>query len=227
MALKIRGLQTQASFVFGGHEWVALPQRVLWWPAEQALVLTDLHLGKAMHFKKNGLHLPTDSLSDLAIIAGLVSHLGAQWVLCLGDLFHSKHNAEWVDFAAWRKTLPVQRFVLVKGNHDILASSLYAEAQLETYEGLWEHAGLAFTHYPKLEAKAQATHQYWISGHVHPAVTLRLNRTLAQKVPGFWVAQEQMVLPAFGHLTGTEAVTLTKGEHFFGISGEKVIHIEG
>ena len=37
---------------------VLLPAKAVWWPAESMLVVSDLHLAKAEHFRSQGLAVP-------------------------------------------------------------------------------------------------------------------------------------------------------------------------
>lgn len=49
----------EQSIDFGNSKFILTNQRAVFWPAQMALLLSDLHLGKAAHFRKNGIALPT------------------------------------------------------------------------------------------------------------------------------------------------------------------------
>ena len=64
---------------FGGHEFAAMPQGALFWPARRALLLADLHLEKASWFAMRGQMLPPyDSLATVADLTALVAATGAR-----------------------------------------------------------------------------------------------------------------------------------------------------
>ena len=41
-----------------GEKLILTNQRVVFWPKESALILSDLHIGKTAHFRKNGIAIP-------------------------------------------------------------------------------------------------------------------------------------------------------------------------
>lgn len=77
------------SFSLAGADLVALGAGALWWPAQQLLCVSDLHLGKSeRHLRRGGAALPPyetrDTLDRLGV---LVDALAPQTVICLGDSF--------------------------------------------------------------------------------------------------------------------------------------------
>jgi metallophosphoesterase superfamily enzyme len=80
-----------APFEFAGHEWLLGPARALVWPAEQALLVADLHLEKASWFARSGQMPPYDSRETLDRLDALPAPRAAR-VLCLGDNFHDAHG---------------------------------------------------------------------------------------------------------------------------------------
>jgi len=47
---------------WGGHAWQLRPDRTLYWPGAQTLVLADPHFGKAQFFRDAGVPVPAASL---------------------------------------------------------------------------------------------------------------------------------------------------------------------
>ena len=73
-----------------------LPQKAIYWHDTQTLIVSDLHLGKASHFRKHGLPIPMESgIDDLQQLGLLLDIYKPQRLLILGDLFHSDYNQEW------------------------------------------------------------------------------------------------------------------------------------
>lgn len=52
------------TILFHGQELIVSAKRVLYYPAEDTLILSDIHLGKAGHFRKNGIPVPIDINQD-------------------------------------------------------------------------------------------------------------------------------------------------------------------
>ena len=60
-------------FSFADMEWRLVGERALYWVAEQALVVADLHLEKASFYARGGQMLPPyDSRATLEALAGVM-----------------------------------------------------------------------------------------------------------------------------------------------------------
>ncbi|MFK7937710.1 MAG: metallophosphoesterase, partial [Saprospiraceae bacterium] len=106
------------------------PFRAIYWEEQDALMIADLHLGKAAHFRKNGLAAPAVILQkNLENLQVLIDTFAPQRMLFLGDLFHSTVNHVWQRFVEFMRLYQDVQFDLVQGNHDILPPELYTEAQ--------------------------------------------------------------------------------------------------
>ena len=71
-----------------------LPERAIYWEEGDLLILSDLHLGKSGHFRKNGIPAPANvHLDDLRGLLELADSLKPLAVLVIGDLFHSTEVA--------------------------------------------------------------------------------------------------------------------------------------
>src|SRR5204863_2915118 len=78
-------------FSFAGETFFATADGALFWPAEQALLVADLHLEKASWFARLGQFLPPyDSHATLTALAAAVERTGATRLYCLGDSFHDR-----------------------------------------------------------------------------------------------------------------------------------------
>src|SRR3546814_16552612 len=74
---------------FAGHDFLALPEAALFWPARSALLVADLHFEKASWFARSGQFLPPhDSQATLDMVEMLVQRTGPRAVWALGDRFH-------------------------------------------------------------------------------------------------------------------------------------------
>src|SRR3954451_21629905 len=78
-------------FSFAGETFQATADGALFWPAQSALLVADLHLEKASWFARLGQFLPPyDSHATLSALACEVERTGATRLYCLGDSFHDR-----------------------------------------------------------------------------------------------------------------------------------------
>src|SRR3954466_3478465 len=82
-------------FSFAGETFFATPSGALFWPAQKALLVADLHLEKASWFAKLGQFLPPyDSHATLSALAAEAERTGASRLCCLGDSFHDAFGCD-------------------------------------------------------------------------------------------------------------------------------------
>jgi DNA ligase-associated metallophosphoesterase len=172
-------------------------RRALFWSQENALLVADLHLGKASLLRQAGTALPPGTTTEgLARLNSLIADYRPQRLLILGDLVHGTESraAPWLEiFAAWRGTHPALELLLISGNHDKPAT--LDQLRVEGFDE-WEIGDILLRHKPKPHPS-----RYVIAGHVHPGATLRDGR-LTHRFPAFWIGPKRCLLPAFGPLTG-------------------------
>lgn len=173
----------------------------MFWPAENALLVADLHLEKASFYAATGQMLPPyDSRETLERLAALVKQTGARRVYTLGDNFHDAggparlepHAAGMLD--ALTRALD---FVWVTGNHDGEDAGDIGGTFVEELE----LAGMVLRH----QAKAGEVRPE-LSGHFHPRLSVTVNKRHIRR-PCAVIAENdsgagRMILPAFGSLTG-------------------------
>ena len=205
-----------------GEYLVLHPHRALYWPRLQWLLVSDLHLGKAAHFRRAGAALP-EGHDDRVLqrLEGLVTAFRPERLVVLGDLFHSVHNHRWAPFAAWVKQLgiPVE---LVPGNHDILAHRHYREAGLTLHDDTVEAGPFVFTHEP-----VERPGCYVIAGHVHPGVRLSGLGGQSMRLPCFRFGPQQALLPAFGMATGLHLQRPTVEDRTYAVTERAVLDVSG
>jgi uncharacterized protein len=190
-----------APFPFAGHEFLLGTGRALYWPAEQALLVADLHLEKASWYAQTGQMLPPyDSLDTLERLADAVRVTGARRVITLGDNFHDDAGALRLDAHCTGMLEALTRaldWVWITGNHDAELPRGFGGTIVPELEV----GGIRIRH----EARAGETAAE-LSGHYHPKLRLNLrNRHIAR--PCAVLARgaggkDRMILPAFGTLTG-------------------------
>lgn len=192
------------------QEVLLLPQKALFLPQTRTLLVADMHIGKAMHFRKSGMALPADSSGrDFQVLAEIISAHRPSEVIFLGDLFHSHQNAEWGALQAFLDAQSDMRFALVPGNHDRYSARFCAELRLDLLPEDYTHGPFVLSHAPSETALPGF---YRLCGHLHPGVALHGKGRMQITLPCFWFGANTGVLPAFGNLTGFVAVVPRRGD---------------
>ena len=183
-------------FSFAGHEFLALPEAALFWPARSALLVADLHFEKASWFSRFGQFLPPhDSQATLDVIEALVARTGARAVWSLGDSFHDADGAARLPSRARERLEALTArldWLWITGNHDADMDATpggrrVVEAEVD---GIWlRHEADPVDPRPE------------ISGHFHPKLRLSLRgRRVSRRC--FVGSSSKLILPALGALTG-------------------------
>ncbi len=195
--------------------------KAIYWKNAGSLLLSDIHLGKAGHFRKAGIPVPSRiHHGDLHRMDALIARYTPQQLLLLGDLFHSDKNNEWDDFRQWRKSYPALKISLVLGNHDVLARQHYLELDLEVTEKLTMEP-FTFTHHPEA-----SLYSYNLAGHIHPGVHLSGRSRQSIKLPCFYFGKTNGLLPAFGNFTGHVAIPTFQEDKIFAITPKAIMTIQ-
>ena len=199
-----------------------LPDGAVLWEARNTLWLSDLHLGKAAHFRKHGVPIGSEpTLSTLYRLRERMLHWRPQRVLLLGDLFHSDINREWEPFAGLCAEFSAVEWVLVRGNHDFIPEVLLAESGIRQVDRL-DEGPFTFTHDP---ADAGEGFGYHVCGHVHPGIRLRGGGRQTLRVRCFHFAAHQAIMPAYGAFTGMHAIQPLNEDRVYAMTGDMVIEV--
>ncbi|MEC7755423.1 MAG: ligase-associated DNA damage response endonuclease PdeM [Bacteroidota bacterium] len=202
-----------------GQRLVLIPEKGIFWADKKYLILADLHLGKAGHFRKSG--IPVSDLihtRDIHLLDQLIERFAPEQVIFLGDLFHSDHNQGWEVFRRWMKSKAPLRFSLVLGNHDVLDARNYRIPNLQVSETLCIPP-FHLSHIP------EETELYNLAGHIHPAVKLYGKGRQSLRLPCFYFGERNGLLPAFGHFTGTVKINIKKDDAVYAIADKQVVRV--
>ncbi len=217
-------MQPWAKYHYRENDFILSANRTVFWENEKMLILSDLHLGKSGHFRKNGIGIPQSVLvEDMQRLVAEIQFFKPTTLLVIGDLFHSSNNKEHAFFQKWRNDLHWLRILLVKGNHDILEDEWYASLHIEVVQHSYRAGNFIFIHdIDQLQENEQA---YAFCGHYHPGVELRGLGKQSLKLPCFYFGKQFAVMPAFSKFTGTYNMQPAKGDHVFAIANNSVIDI--
>lgn len=190
----------------------------MYWEENSTLLLADLHLGKADHFSRSGIRLPSAIHDqDLQKLQSLLLTWTPKAVVLLGDVFHSRVAQEFDTFATLVQAFSQVHWTLIKGNHDVVDPVHYTRIGVEVVEHLMLKP-FWLTHSPSPHAQA-----YNLAGHLHPGVSLSGKARQHIRIPCFYFGAREGILPAFGNFTGCISMPKRKGVRIFAVAGDQVI----
>ena len=183
------------ALALAGVAMMARGSGALWLVAERALVVSDLHLGKAeRHLRRTGGFLPPyENEATLARLEAEVAATAPDLLILLGDTFDDDACVANLD-AETRGRIEAltggQRTIWVAGNHDPAPTGLPGQSADEVRLG-----PLTFRHIAEPGATGE------VSGHYHPRLTITAKaRRIRRKC--FLADAHRVILPAFGAYTG-------------------------
>ena len=204
-----------------GNELQLLPEKGIFWAEESALVLSDVHIGKSAHFRKNGIAIPTmANKNNHWRIVDVLEKTKPQKLVFLGDLSHSSENEEWEEFVDFMQQFPEVKQILVKGNHDILSDKKYIDAGIEVIDSFRKN-GLRWEH----EHVDDESDEFQISGHIHPGVRLKGGAKQSLVLPCFYFTKNKALMPAFGEFTGLALIKPKKEDRIWVVAENKLTEI--
>jgi DNA ligase-associated metallophosphoesterase len=210
--------------IAGQQFWVTA-DRTIFWEEKKALILSDLHLGKSGHFRKNGIGIPQNMFQeDMQRLLHNIQHFKAEQLIVVGDLFHSHNNKEHDLFIRWRKDIAHVDIHLIMGNHDVLGDDWYSHAEIQLHKDMMLKDGFVFTH--DMANNEIRDGHYYFSGHIHPGVMMRGVGKQVLRFPCFHFSPTQAVLPAFGRFTGIHPITTKKEDAVFVLADNNVFQLQ-
>ncbi len=172
-------------FHYHGQDFVARASGALFWPAQDTLIVADLHLGKSERLARRGGALlpPFETRATLERVLAELDATGAAHLICLGDSFDDDLACAELD-TELALICGRTQVTWISGNHDPAPVALPGfQVPGVTLNGL---------HLRHIAAQGPD-----ISGHYHPKL-----RVAGQRIAAFLIGHEHLILPAFGHYTG-------------------------
>lgn len=168
----------------------------LWWPGEETLIVSDLHLEKGSSLARRGMLIPPyDSAATLGLLEAAIARLRPRTVIALGDSFHDNQGHERLPGECRDRLgamMEGRQWVWIAGNHDETPPvSLGGIAASQFLRG-----ALTFRHEP-----SPAPQPGEIAGHLHPCARL-VRRGRAIRRACFVHDGTRMIMPSFGAYTG-------------------------
>ncbi|HAU54593.1 MULTISPECIES: ligase-associated DNA damage response endonuclease PdeM [Sphingobacterium] len=213
----------EQTITFNKQELTLNTQRSIYWKDQKTLILSDLHLGKAAHFRKHGIAIPMDTaITDLTRLESLIAYYQAKQVIVVGDLIHAGINQEVLLLESFRQRHPELHLHLVKGNHDRLSQQMGIRFGIVHHKEAFEMQQIQFKHHP---ADAADSSSFRISGHIHPGISLVIPPKRKVRLPCFLVSTHQIILPAFSTFTGLDSKDLSSLYQSYAISDDHIFPI--
>ena len=184
------------NFEFGGQTFEIAGQAALYWRAQDALLVSDLHLEKASAYALYGQMLPPyDSVSTLEEIAALCRTYRPAKIISLGDNFHDDDGEHRLAEGAAALLVDLAcntEWIWITGNHDRAVSGIWGG---KAFDALTV-SGITLRH----EAQGGDPNPE-ISGHFHPKFRQVLRGRMVKR-RCFVKTPRKLIMPAFGALTG-------------------------
>lgn len=184
-----------------GEELWLLPEKALYWPAQQALLIADVHFGKAAAYRRLGQPVPQGTTaSNIAVIEQLLAKLPCRQLIFLGDFLHgpgSHAPGTLQSLAQWRARHAHLPITLIRGNHDKRAGDPPQTLNIRVVPEPLLLGPFALQHEPDPHAE-----RHVLAGHVHPVYRLNGKGRQRLRLACFRLGERISLLPAFGAFTG-------------------------
>lgn len=203
----------------GNNSFTLHASGAIFWKEKKILLISDVHLGKIAHFRKHGLAIPENAIvENFNRLDEVVALFHPKKIIFLGDLFHSKMNAEWNLFAYWVHKIQTE-IILVEGNHDIIDRKNYAGLNIKIHSKLII-GDFLLTHHPN-----ETEGFFNFCGHIHPGIKLKDLGRQSMKLACFFRKDKQLILPAFGEFTGNYFMKPNENDQVYAIAMNEVIRV--
>lgn len=202
-----------------------LPQRAVYIEAAGALLVSDVHLGKAETFQHYGLPVSSQiNHATLHRLEALCTQYSPDAIWILGDLFHNREGMADEVIDAWLKFLHRTQVSahLIVGNHDRRLQDILGQLSVECFVDTVEMADILLSHEPLIGCD-----RLNICGHIHPCLRLAMGCDRLRLPCFHWQPrQNRLTLPAFGEFTGGYEVALARGDVAYAVAEGAVVAFE-
>jgi uncharacterized protein len=206
-----------------------LPEKAVFLPQSDTLLVADTQIGMVSAFRTAP--APQDALvtdNTLCALTRLITRFSPKNIIFLGDLLHPQHALAISpdlrnQLHQWRELHHTLAMSWVRAAHHDSVLALLHELRIHTPLEPLMHHGLALCHQP--------VHQdtgFVLAGALQPSVNIggiggRTHDWL--RLPCFWFSDHMGVLPAFGSLSGIEAIRAKRGDRVFAVATNRVFEL--
>ena len=202
-----------------------LPERALFWPGACALIVADVHWGKAAAFRSAGIPIPGGATRRvLDRLDAAIARTGARRMIVLGDLFPARAGRvatrTITALRSWREEREHLEIQLVRGNHDRHAGDPPIDLRVNCLDAPTFLPPFVLRHEPR-----PADAGYTLAGHVHPGIVLSGRGLFTERLACFVVGERMAVLPAFGSFTGMGRIRPEDGDRVLAIADDEIVEV--
>lgn len=214
-------MQKEQLLTIGDETLWLLADKAIYWPQQKALLIADVHFGKAAAYRALGQPVPSGTTQkNLERLDALLEKYPTERIIFLGDFLHAPKShapATLATLQHWRQINAHIKCILVRGNHDIKAGDPPAYLNIEVVTEPFLLANFALQHIPK----AHTTHHV-LAGHIHPTFELLGRGRQRLRLPCFYHEEKFTLLPSFGDFTGGFLIDSAKAKKVFVTDGTSV-----
>ena len=195
------------------------PSGVLLLSEWDAMLLADVHLGKAEFMQSNGIPLTSQShQKDLEVFMELVAEHQVKNIFILGDLVHrpGQHPESFEELILRLESL-VDETHWIQGNHDGNKKKELPKSW-SIHRNHFDLGPFRLRH----EALMEEDYMFQIYGHVHPCLKFGDGRDRL-RLPCFALKSDRLLLPSFGVLTGGFELVKEEWEEFMICAGDQIM----
>lgn len=201
--------------IAGSEAWL-LADKALYWPAGEALLVADIHFGKAAAYRALGQPVPRGTTtSNLQRLDALLAQYRCRQLIFLGDFLHARQShapATLAALHAWRERHAGLDILLIRGNHDRSAGDPPPTLDIRLVAEPCLLGPFALQHEPTPHPS-----HHVLAGHVHPVCVLRGRGRQRLRLPCFSLEERSTLLPAFGAFTGGMQVGAQPGRRLYAV----------
>ena len=165
-----------------------------------ALIFSDLHLGKSRSFADHGNFIPPYDLDETILnLKNIIEKYKPKRLISLGDSFHenkSIHKIKKKYVNAINSLLDKIDITWIEGNHD--SNLMFKDKIQGNFKNFYKLKNFKFVH---SKSEINEVNIFDFSGHYHPKITLKFNG-LNYSYKCFILTENFCILPSFGTYTG-------------------------
>jgi len=199
-AIALEQREPNCELELNGELFVCDPHGCLYWPQENCLIVSDLHLEKGSSQAIRGRMIPPfDTGATLDRLQERIAYWHPKRIISLGDSFHDDEASTRLPkpyFEQLSAMMSGREWIWILGNHDPSApKNLPGHSANEMAIG-----PVVFRHEPEIAADG-GHNPGEIAGHLHPAAKIRRRgRTVRRRC--FVGDGSRLIMPSFGAFTG-------------------------
>ncbi|MEM3851755.1 MAG: metallophosphoesterase [Methanomassiliicoccales archaeon] len=195
-----------------GHDVILSALSCAYFPSQETVCISDLHLGYELYMESEGVFLPRLQVKlEMERMENILQHYRPARIVINGDLkqeFGRSSPQEWIEIRRlFEFLLSKTKVVVVRGNHDNYLLSIASKFDIGVVDS-YKAGDILFAHGDILIDRKDAA--LIVIGHEHPAIRVRDAVGAQVKFPAFLylASTNVLVLPAFSPFAaGVDAIS--------------------